>query len=214
MKPSIATGMRPPSYGSGLGVSQNNFWKERSVASGNYGIYPEKGQWDDELDDDETIEKLDQKVVSKSPSVFYLLPNDTKAKSGNRKDHKTSGHLGIHNLVSHSKKSGDLLREFIKESLKEASISGRAYVRKSLGDPYKVDKTTVGSGIGRAKVSPKLRSVQIPNTTASGVTDMNYLNTEEEDFDEFDLDNSSFDLFILFDPDEENLKKHNKANFC
>ena len=43
---------------------------------------------------------------------------------------------------------------------------------------------------------------------------MNYLNTEEEDFDEFDLDNSSFDLFVLFNPDEENLKKHNKTNFC
>ena len=37
---------------------------------------------------------------------------------------------------------------------------------------------------------------------------------KEEDFDEFDLGNSSFDLFVLFDPDEENLKKHNKTNFC
>ena len=66
MKPSISIGMMPPSYGGGIGIAQNKFWDERPVASGEYGIYPEKGEWDHELDDDEEIDDLDQKISTKT----------------------------------------------------------------------------------------------------------------------------------------------------
>lgn len=213
MKPSISTGMMAPSYGAGYGVSQNKFWKPRAVMSGEYGIYPAKGEWDNELDDSDEIDDLDIKIVSKAFSSFKQLPNDTKASSGNRKDHGSYGHLGVHNLVSHNEIQGNLLREFIKESLKESSISGRSYVKKSLGDPYYQDGNDIGSGINRAKVSPNVRSVQLPGTTASGTKYMNQVNTEENDFEDIDDELSSFDLWMIFDIDKDNLNKHSKRKY-
>lgn len=209
MKPSISTGMMAPSYGAGYGVSQNKFWKPRAVMSGEYGIYPAKGEWDDELDDSDEIDDLDIKVATKAFSSFKQLPNDTKTKP----DHKSFGNLSGHNLVSHNEIQGNLLREFIKESLKETSISGRSYVRKSLGDPYYQDSNDIGSGINRAKVFPSVRSVQLPNATASGITDMNCLNNQENDFEDIDDELSSFDLWMIFDIDKDNLNKHNKRNY-
>ena len=213
MKPSIATGMMPPSYGGGVGIAQNRFWKSRPVASGEYGIYPEKGEWDYDFEeeDENDIDDLDIKVSNKAFSSAIQIPNDTKTKP----DHKSFGNLGSHNLVSHAEKSGNLLKEYIREALAESSISGRSYIRKSLGDPYKVDKTTVGSGIGRAKVSPKLRSVQIPGVTASGVKAMNQKYSDRSpDFDDSNDDESSLETFFDFDIDEFNLEKHNKRKFC
>ena len=210
MKPSINIGMMPPSYGDGYGVAQNKFWKQRPVASGEYGIYPEKGECDHELVDDDEIDPLDLKISSQIFSTSRQIPNDTKTKP----DHKSFGNLGSHNLVSHAQKEGALLKEYIKEALKESSISGRSYVKKSLGDPYYTDSNDIGSGINRAKVLPTIRSIQIPGATASGVEDMNKLDSHENKFEEFDEDKSSFDLWNYFDIDIENVKKHNKIKNC
>ena len=212
LKPSISIGMMPPSYGGGYGVSQNKFWKPRAVMSGEYGIYPEKGEWDDEIEDNDEneIDDLDIKISNKMFSTSIQIPNDTKTKP----DHKSFGNLGGHNLVSHAEKSGDLLREYIREALSESSISARHYIRKSLGDPYYQDGNDIGSGINRAKISPKVRSVQIPSATASGTKHMNQVNTEENDFENIEDDLSSFEQWMIYDIDLDNLKNHNKRKFC
>lgn len=213
MKPSISIGMMPPSYGTGVGISQNNFWKERTVASGKHGIYPGKGLWDydlEEEDEDEDLQSLGDKINMKAYSSTFQIPNDSKPKP----DHKSYSNLGSHNLVSHAEKPGFLLKEYIREILKESSISGRSYVKKTLGDPYYQDSNDIGSGINRAKSNPKLRTLQLPNVTSDGIKDMKNLTHEDNEFDEFDEDKSSFDLWFSFDRDKDNLDKHNKRKNC
>ena len=208
MKPSISTGMMPPSYGSGYGISQNNFWDQRPVASGKYGIYPEKGEWDynlEDSDDEDNIDDLDIKISVKTFSSATQIPNDTKTKP----DHKSFGNLGSHNLVSHHDKKGNILKEYIREVLKESGISGRAYVKKTLGDPYYKDNNDIGSGINRTSSMPTVRSVQLPDVTSSGTQQQNKLVSQEIDFSNFeDEDLSSFDIWMLFDIDKNNLEKH------
>lgn len=208
MKPSISTGMMPPSYGGGYGISQNKFWKERPVASGKHGIYPGKGKWDYDLEDDEEeIDSLDLKISTKAFSSSTQIPSDTNTKP----DHKSFGNIGSHNLVSHAQKNGNILKEYIREILKEASISGSSYVKKTLGNPYYKDNNDIGSGINRSKAIPTVRSIQIPNATASGVKDMNYLDDNIDNFEDFEDDITSFELWNDFNIDVNNLKKHDKG---
>lgn len=135
-----------PSYydsRSDLGYGKDNkYHKSRPVKSGNYGIYPEKGQWDNELEleklevfcdcneddcdicNEDDYDPIDSKWNNKIGITGFRDASDSLAKKGTNPFSYVDASTRLD--LSHDIKDNNLLEEFIKES-----ISATYWIRRS-----------------------------------------------------------------------------------
>ena len=154
-----------------------------------------------------------QNKLSTCIGVYHA--NDSMAKkdkfSFNGLDN-TSAHLGL--SASH-KRQGDLIKEFVRESLL-SEISASFHIKKTLGDPYP-KHNAIGS-MGATNGGGHIKSQGYTNLSSKSNVIIQSHDYEEEEPENMALpkDNNSStsdaldDYFDEVDSGENNLKKHQK----
>ena len=209
-------GRNDPRTGLGYGQMQNKMHAPRAVSSGEHGIYKSKGQWDNEIAQDELKSKKkrrkrkktkkDHKIDAKINRMNFSSQHRTAVDSMPHYDKFSfvgAAGAGHTTLRAHDESEGEaLLEQFIQES-----ISGNYYVRRSgKGNMYPKHNVVSDKASGQAPSYTRGGQYgQYPRTgnrfAVSGYTvnkPLEYFlyddeDTEESTWDKVNPDNHDYD---------------------